>query len=259
MNPIEAANYFYLKGENKNGNAVIGEIAGRDSIYAASLIAETKQFDVLIPTVAYTGTEAGDITAHSRNIEIMKSLLPNSIFISNAINIYSPALWVALNGRFIAFIIDRYGQYSPCLGCHMYFHLCRIPLSIKMGNIPIISGDKDSHNGRIKVSQLPSSINMYSEVLNYAGIELLTPLRSSSENHIKEAVKSQSYYDSKCYFDKNYYDSEKLIEFDLERHEKYLQEFLIPISKSIIDSWQVTNYEQEPDYIEIAKKVLKNL
>jgi len=259
MSPIEAANSISSINKTFSNDVVIGEIAGRDSIYATSLISETNQFNMLIPTIAYTGMETGDITAHSKNIEIIKTMFSDSLFVCDEINICCPNLWIALNGRFIAFIIEKYGQYSPCLGCHMYFHLCRIPLSIKMGNIPIISGDKDSHNDRIKMSQLPASINMYSDVLSYAGIELLTPLRGRSENDVKATIKTQTYYDAKCYFDKNYYDAEKLLKFNLTMHEQYLHEFLLPISKAIIDYWHKTNCEHEPDYIEIAQRIVKDI
>ena len=50
-------------------------------------------------------------------------------------------------------LISRYQFFTPCIGCHFYLHASRIPLSLLLGRIPVVAGERETHDGAIKVNQ----------------------------------------------------------------------------------------------------------
>ena len=113
----------------------IGEFSGRDSV--AAIIKAMEDIDFVLPVVAFTGTDYGNIAIFYKNWEITnkrikeidkdKVLLPLHFM-------FEPKLWNALNGRWVALLFKRYGYYSPCIGCHAYLRIIRTPLARHLGN-----------------------------------------------------------------------------------------------------------------------------
>lgn len=175
----------------------------------------------------------------------------------------NPELWAALNGRYISSIYKEYGIYSPCLACHLYMHLCRVPLSLALNNIPIISGERNTHQGQIKLSQTPHAIDAYIEILSYAGIDLLMPIRHMEDNLQIENIVGEDWKQGErqltCVFSGNYYNLDKEVFIDEILYKRYLEEFLVPSGKAIIDTWLNTPPPERLniDYKSIIKKVVK--
>jgi hypothetical protein len=72
-----------------------------------------------------------------------------------------------------------FGFFSPCVGCHLYFHAIRIPLAKKLNCSLVIAGEKESHNGKIKVNQIGAALDSYTLFSKQFGIELFLPLRAA--------------------------------------------------------------------------------
>ena len=163
---------------------VIAAIAGRDSIAATVAACREEGYSAVLPTVVLTGTEHGDPDAPLAAVQLLRELLDGEADVLDPMRFGSPALWAAINGRFAAEIADRYHVSSPCLGCHLYVHLARVPLSWQLGSIPVVTGERDTHDGRMKLSQTRASIDAEIRVLAHAGIELLTPVRERPTQEI---------------------------------------------------------------------------
>jgi len=128
------------------------EIAGRDSVAAAVKSVEEELFTDLLPTYVYTGTEYGPWSSLEKAVERLWRRLPE-IRVHDLLVLGSPGFWQALNGRFISELMSRYGFYTPCVACHVYLHSARIPLALTLGKVPIVSGERERHDGAIKVNQ----------------------------------------------------------------------------------------------------------
>jgi len=51
----------------------------------------------------------------------------------------------------------------------------RIPLAIRLGVGCVISGERESHSGRIKLNQTPKSIDAYINLMQSWGLSLGSP------------------------------------------------------------------------------------
>ena len=232
------------------------EIAGRDSVAAAIKSVEEEKFSDLVPTFVYTGTEYGSWLSVKGALERLSRRLPETR-IHNLVVMGSPDFWRALNGRFISLLIERYGFYTPCIGCHLYLHSVRIPLAIKIGNVPIISGERELHDGHIKINQTADALDFYKELSKDFGIQLLLPLRHIREgSHIEEILEfhwQEGKEQLGCTLSGNYKKFDNKRNISSHQVRRYMEEFAIPCTKKIIDSYLAGHV---PDHIDIASQIL---
>lgn len=219
----------------------IVEIAGRDSVAAAVAAVRERGFRELVPTIAFTGTETGDRDAPMRAVTLLKSLVSDGTTVHDPVALSDPALWSAMNARPCAEIRHRFGVCSPCLACHLYLHLLRVPLAWSHVDAPIIAGERDSHDGRIKLSQMPEGIDAATRVLAYAGIELIQPIRTASGADVSELVGGgwdQEAGQLGCQLSGNYVNFDGTVTHDAEGYHRYVTGYFEPIGRAVIDAWR---------------------
>ncbi len=234
----------------------IVEIAGRDSVAAAIKSVEENEFTDLIPTYAYTGTEYGPWSSVERAVKRLAKSLPQTR-IHDLVVLGSPGFWQALNGRFISELISRYNFYTPCVGCHLYLHSVRIPLASSLKKIPIISGERERHNGDIKLNQTSKALDCYQRLAKTFDIDLLLPLRHISEGRQIENILGFEWGQGKeqleCVLSGNYRMLDNEAVFRSESIRGFLEDFAVPCSKEIIESY-ASGFV--PDHISIAAGIL---
>lgn len=232
------------------------EIAGRDSIAAAVKSAEEEGFTDLLPTYVYTGTEYGPWSSVERAVERLKRRLPE-VRIHRLIVLGSPMFWKAFNGRFVSQLISKFEFYTPCVGCHLYLHAIRIPLALKLGKVPIISGERERHDGAVKINQIAEALTIYQNLSENFGVSLLFPLRHIAKgDHIKDILgfEWQEGEDQlNCVLSENYRRLDRSITISTEQVHRYLEEFAMPCVRKIIESYAKGHV---PNHIEIAARVL---
>ena len=223
----------------------IGAIAGRDSVAAIVSAVRTEGFSAVLPTSVATGTEYGNMDAPLAAVGVLREVLADECEVFDPIRIGSPALWAALNGRFAAEIVARWGMCSPCLACHLYVHLARVPLSWALGGAPVVTGERDTHDGRIKLSQTPGSIDAETRVLAVAGVELLTPLRTANGQEIDALVPGWTEGERQlcCVHSGNYQRLDGSVRFDAEKYGLYLREFFEPAGNAIVSAWRAARID----------------
>ncbi len=242
----------------------VGAIAGRDSIAAIVAAVREEGFSAVLPTSVATGTEYGDTDAPLDAVAHLRHILTDQCEVLDPIRIGSPELWAALNGRFSAEIAARFGVCSPCLACHLYVHLARVPLAWALGGAPVITGERDTHDGRIKLSQTAASIEAETSVLAYAGVELLTPLRTASGADVDALVPGwrEGEQQLECVHSGNYKRVDGSVELDAEGYARYLAEFFEPAGWMVVDTWRDAGLDRggapsaAPDYESLARAVL---
>ncbi|WP_456419788.1 hypothetical protein [Methanocaldococcus infernus] len=234
----------------------IGEFAGKDSV--AAIIEAFKEFDAILPVVAFTGTDYGDKNIFYKNWETLnnriKNLYKDKVLLPLHF-MFEPKLWNALNGRFVSLIIKKFGFYTPCIGCHAYLRILRIPLSKHLGGV-IIGGERVYHNSDFKIDQLEMVLEVYEKICNTFGVKLELPIKYVKENSkIREIIGEdwkQGERQFSCVFSGNYRDKDGKIIFEEEKVKKFLDEFIYPVSVEIIKR----GYEGDFRYIEIVKEFI---
>ncbi len=160
---------------------VVVEISGADSIAAALRYAEKHPgIDTLVPTYVSTGTEFGDFSGIEGNVSFLREELRRrgDTRLGELVRLGDPTLWRAINGRFASVLAERFGSWLPCVGCHLYLHLMRLPLAQRRGASVVISGERENHDGRMKANQTAAALDAYASVLAHAGVQLALPVRS---------------------------------------------------------------------------------
>jgi hypothetical protein len=238
------------------GVAVV-EIAGRDSIAAAISAVRERGFTTLLPTSVATGTEYGDESAPEIAVERLSHVLGPDVEILPPLRLGSPRLWAALNGRFATVLMERYRLFSPCLACHLYMHLARVPLSLAIGSVPVIAGEREAHGTRVKLSQTPLGIDACIRVLARAGVELLEPLRRVHDSEAVAVLVGDAWSPGSrqlgCVLSGNYAQLDGSTVYDELAYARYVRGFLEPAGVVVVDAWRET---AEPDYESIIRGVL---
>ena len=136
-------------------------------------------------------------------------------------------------------------------------HLCRIPLALALGNAPVIAGERETHDGKIKYSQTATSIDICIEILASVGIELLQPLR------VANGVEVASYIGDdwaagpdplECVLSGNYRDLDGSVGLDEDAYRAYAEEFLRPVGLALATA--LAKDVSAPDYLAIVRNVL---
>lgn len=217
-------------------NTIIGEFSGRDSVAAIIKALEDPSIQHILPVATLAPTEYGDFQSLEKNYQQMvvrvKTLYGESKRIFPLIYYSNPDLWSVINGRFVNSIHRKFDFYSPCIGCHAYFHLLRVPMALKLGK-KIISGERESHDGRIKINQLSCSLSTYKEITEYFGVELLIPLRYMADGDEVEKLIGWEWQEGmdhpSCAFSGNYKDIHGRTVYDEAKVQAYLKDFLYPV------------------------------
>jgi hypothetical protein len=235
----------------------IVEIAGRDSIAAALQAVEEGAYTDLLPTYAFTGTECGSLQDVEGAVARLSDRLPG-IAVHELLLIGSSRFWQALNGRFIGEFISRFGFYSPCIGCHLYLHSVRIPLAVKLGGVVIISGERESHDGRVKINQISEAVERYQHLTKAFGIPLLLPLRHMTSGGEVERILGSGWEEGQdqlgCVLSGNYRMLNGNIGISREQVTAYLDEFAVPFARKAVSMYLEGRV---PDFMEIAERTLR--
>lgn len=243
-------------------DTVIAEMSGRDSVAAMIKALERDDINTILPIASFAGIEVGDTSSiihnNGRSIRRIRELYGDKKEIL-PVRFYSrPELWSSMNGKFIGEIVDRFGMYTPCIGCHFYFHILRVPFALKLGK-KIVTGEKTI--GKKKISQLDIVVDSYTELLSEFGVELVHPVRSSDEEEIKRylgGIWPKGINNPKCPFGGSATSVTTYEEmYDVNLIEKYLNEFLIPYSRELLKTLITSPNAIKKDFNNIGSTILR--
>lgn len=217
-------------------DTVIGEYAGRDSVAAILKALEDDSINNILPIASFSPTEYGDFEILESNYDQMvkriKELYGDKKTIYPLIYYSEFDLWSVLNGRFVDYIIKKFGSYSPCMGCHAYLHVLRVPIALKLSK-RIISGERESHDGRVKINQTEESLDAYQRIVKDLGAELIMPIRNMEDGNEVEKLIGWEWKEGKkhqtCAFSGNYKCVDGSVNYDKEKLQEFLDEYLYPV------------------------------
>ena len=236
----------------------IVEIAGRDSVAAAVQSVAENNFTDLIPVYVYTGTEYGNWSMVPQAAKRLAERLPD-VRVHPLLVMGAPRFWRVLNARFVAEWINRFGYYSPCPGCHLYLHTVRFPLAKRLGNIPIISGERERHSGQVKINQTGPALDLYKKIARHFDVQLLFPLRHIAQSSEIETILQMPWERGKeqleCTFSGNYRRIDGTAGPSADDVHRFFTEFAVPVATAVISAFLTGIL---PEYENIAWQVLKD-
>lgn len=237
----------------------IVEIAGRDSVAAALRAAAERSHDFYLPTIAYTGTEFGDWSTPFEKVAFLAERLAASgaeVGVLPPVLLGAPELWRILCGRYVSALYRRFGFYTPCLGCHVYLHAVRIPLAKATGCRVVVAGERERHDGRVKLNQIAAALNAYVELAARFDVELALPLRRVSSGREVEDVVGSGSPDTEaqlsCVLSENYRDAEGGVAYDAGAVRSFLYDFALPAAERAVEAYVAG---REPHYTELAREL----
>ncbi|MCB2227646.1 MAG: hypothetical protein KQH53_13290 [Desulfarculaceae bacterium] len=218
--------------------AAVVELAGRDSVAAALKAVEDAGLKLLVPTYVYTGSEHGRWDEVPRAWERLAARLPNGVELTPLLVMGSPRLWRALNGRHLQTLTQRYGFSPVCPGCHLYLHAARIPLSETLGGVPVVAGERLSHDGRLKLNQVAAAQKAYRQLFQHFGLELMLPLAEMESGAAVEELLGMDWPEGGeqlgCVFSGNYLEPGGGLEVPSERLSAYFEDFALPLARRVV-------------------------
>ncbi len=220
-------------------STVIGEFSGRDSVAAIMKAFEEDSINYILPIATFAGTEYGDFDGLYENyvklLEIVKGRYGDQKKVYPLMEYSNMDIWGLMNGRQMGMNVERFGFMTPCIGCHLYFHLTKLPFALALSG-KIISGERESHDGRIKVNQLGDCLDAYQLIIKACGAELIMPIRNLENGDDVETLIGWDWEEGKdhpkCVLSGNYRDAcgEAVVNEPLI---KFLKEGLEPLGIAV--------------------------
>lgn len=233
------------------------EVAGRDSVAAALRAAAESNYDVFLPTIAYTGTEFGDWrTAFEKVTSLAERLAASGVGteVLPPVALGAPALWRVLCGRYLLASYRRFGFYTPCVGCHLYLHAIRVPLAKQTGCDVVVGGERESHDDRVKLNQIPRALDAYVGFLGRFGVVLALPLRHVTSGAEVQELVGRDWRDGEkhvdCVLSRNYLEPAGGLSYDEKAIGGFLKEFAFPLLERAINAYltgRTVDYERLAD------------
>jgi hypothetical protein len=241
-------------------NSAIVEIAGRDSVAAAVRAVDELPIDTILPTAAYTATEFGGWEIPFEKVNSLKKLLADrapTVTVYEPVVLGAPEFWRTLNGRYASVLFERHGFYTPCIGCHLYFHAIRVPLAKMTGCTSIIAGERESHDGRVKLNQIGAALDAYVGFLARFDVGLILPLRHvASGAEVEEIVGgTRNVTDEQldCVLSGNYRDTSDGVTYDENAVKRFLDGFAVPATERAMNAYLAG---ETPDYSKLTEGLL---
>lgn len=217
----------------------VQEIAGRDSVAAFKrFLDRNNAYDYVVLSVAFSPVEFGDLRHPLKAIEIARSLAAQKgieVLISVSKSAY---LWKELVSENLIENSNKYGFFSPCIGCHLYLHILRGFLATITGAEIVVSGERLYHGDKIKVNQALPCITAYAQVLKSIGVDLVFPVMDLKEEKSILELLPEKWAEGKGQMECLFSGTSKLTadRYDELRTsiERYLSEHLIPSGTEIL-------------------------
>jgi hypothetical protein len=223
----------------------IQEIAGRDSIAAfyKYITEHPKKHDGVILSVAMAPTEYGNLDYLVKSVETAVNIAK-----SNALEVVFSAskdihLWKKLVGKNVLRHSLKYGFFTPCILCHLYFHMLRAFIAIDVGASPIVSGERALHGRKTKLNQTHEAVSAFERVFLEAGIEIVFPVIDvSSESELMELLPrrwEEGKEQLSCIFSgSSTVEGEADIKLIEGNYTKFLEEVAVPLGSEVIFSYK---------------------
>ncbi|MCF8040532.1 MAG: hypothetical protein K9K65_04465 [Desulfarculaceae bacterium] len=255
--PAEMLPPAVVKRLRRESGVAVVELAGRDSVAAALRAAREMGLTTLVPTYVYTGSEHGSWDEVPQAWQRLRGRLPAGVELTPLLVMGSPRFWRALNGRYLQELTRRFGFCPVCPGCHLYLHAARIPLAKHLGGVPVVAGERLSHDGRDKLNQVAPAQEAYQELYRGFGLELALPLAQVTSGREIEDILGLPWPEGGdqlgCVFSGNYLEPGGALGVSPDSLTAYFQRFALPLAQDVTAAYLDG---QAPEHLALAGGLL---
>lgn len=237
----------------------IAEIAGKDSIAAVHKMMRTQTVDCIVPTIVYTGTEYGDLSVYAKSIDYLVGCGKQyGVAVGGTIILHDEILWNYICIRYQNQLFSRFGFFTPCIMCHLFTHLIRIPTYLEKGGMGIITGERYSHKGKMKANQQYDTMNCFRTLFDRHRIPLIQPLIDTEDTkvideEINDCAHISNINDTKCILSGNMSGCSLSDSVYLNQLKQYLNTFVQPVGAYLLNCYiqnRQIQYEMLDEIIE---------
>lgn len=219
----------------------ISEIAGKDSIAAISSFINDVDCKIkIVPTIVYTGTEYGKFESYKESIHYLKTIANNHVAFDKIYELRNEKIWNTLIYKYQFLLNKKYNFFTPCIMCHFYTHLLRIPLYVEKKATGLITGERMMHDDKIKLNQHFLVLECFHKLFSSYDINIIQPILQIKKTKIIDSYIDDRYIleganDVRCIL------SDNLTGFiiddkrNVDRIRDFLNEFVEPIGHYCIN------------------------
>lgn len=217
------------------------DIAGRDSAAAATKAFEQGSVTHVLPISSNIPTCYGPwAPVHEHYVHLKKWVETEYDGVALDYSVVGDVeFWRFLNARYVSALVRKLGFYSPCPGCHLYIHTMTAVIARALGIEAVISGERVSHDGKVKINQVPAALSAYQEVMGRFGIQHILPVRDIADSSQIERIVgggwNQNQGGRKCVFSGSYFLVNGECAVTEAQLQAYYEEFAIPLALKIVE------------------------
>jgi hypothetical protein len=150
------------------------------------------------------------------------------------------------------------------LGCHLYLHAARIPFARLLGadgkGAPIISGERETHDRKVKINQVAPALEAYASLCAEFGVELMLPIRQVDQGSRIEEILGLAWPEGgeqvDCVLSGNYRGCHDEVDYDPDALLAFLNEFALPLTRRILVEYLA---DRVPKHMDLANKLMRGL
>ena len=244
-------------------HVAIGDVRNGNQLLAVLKVLNEKKTDAFLPVLTYTGTEYGDIVAFGKYLDLIKTAIEKTlkIYVLDPVIVGAPSFFRALNTSHSAEIKNKFGFFSPCLGCRFYALAVMVPLCKKVNARTIITGeiinDNEERNFRID-----ENLNYCSKLMKGFGIDLWDGIITENNkddiwSDLKIKKSPDDVFSLNCVINSNCM-AETVSMGDPKNIKNYYENFAIPAAAKVLSrvfSGSAVDYDKEIIETLISKAV----
>ena len=161
------------------------ELAGNDS-FASLVYAVNENVKNILPIITRVPSEYGDTDYHSEYISNIREFAKKHNKVTNIedpICIELDDIWTIVNDKMNNKLRNRYGFYTPCIGCHAHVHVIRIIIA-RLFNGKVITGERLKHDSKFKINQTKGTLEGFDELATIFNVKFVRYLEVLSDIEI---------------------------------------------------------------------------
>ncbi len=217
------------------------DFAGRDSVAAAMAWLAEHEVATLVPVADVVPTRYGDWSVYEDNWQRMRDHLSRqfpSLVVAPWFVLEDVDLWRLLNGRYVNEIIQSFGFFTPCLGCHLHFYAMRAVLGSALGAEVLISGEKELHGSKRKANQTTEAVEGYAAFSAAHGVDQRFPIHKVTTEEQMGTLLGDGWREGErqlpCVMSGNDQGLDGRLLMSADQIRAYMFEFAVPLATRIV-------------------------
>ena len=220
---------------------VLTDFAGRDSVAAAIAWLERHEVGTLVPVADLVPTRFGDWRVYEDNWHNLRARVADefpAVRLTPWFVFEDVSAWKLLNGRYLDVLSQRFGFFTPCLGCHLHFYMMRAVLAEVVGASTLVSGEKELHGTRRKANQTREAVAAYAAFSAEHGVHQHFPIHQVTSEKEMQRLLGDDWKEGarqlRCVHSGNDRSLDGSLRFTPDQIRAYMHQFALPVAHHLV-------------------------